>query len=349
MTKTYGYWKKEENVLAEARQIMKEHGWTGLPSADKLGQKGYFALIHAINRHHGGIQNIRKSLGQQNTTKPNGYWKILDNTITEAQQAMNQEGWNTLPSADKLVQKGYSSLSVAINKYHGGIQQFRTTLGQQNPQKNRGFWQQEENVIVEVQKAMREQEWITLPSQQELTKHGYSALSNVISKYHGGMQQFRTTLGQTNTKKPNGYWENLENVVVEARQAMQEQEWNTLPTQQELKTHRYHSLASSISKYHGGLNTFRTTLGQTNTTKPNGYWQQEKNAITEALKAMGEQEWNTLPPARELAKHRYNSLSRAISRYHGGFHNFRKLLFEHTTGKTQKQQLEELLDEYIAA
>jgi len=63
---------------------------------------------------------------------------------------------------------------------------------------------------------------------------------------------------------------------------------------------------------------------------------------------MKQEEWETLPSQKELAKHGYNSLSNAM-RYHGGFPAFRLLLTEQETGKTQKQQLEELLDEYIAA
>jgi len=59
--------------------------------------------------------------------------------------------------------------------------------------------------------------------------------------------------------------------------------------------------------------------------------------------------WETLPSAEKLQKHGYYSLNNAIRKYYGGFHTFRTLLTEHQTGQTQKQQLEELLDEYIAA
>jgi len=418
MTKTrkpYGYWKKEENVIAEARQAMEKHDWEILPSQKELAKNGYSALLNGINRHYGGLYLFRKKLRQSNKTKPLGYWESLDNTIAEAQTAMQQHSWETLPPSDILSKHRYSSLDRAITKYHGGMSKFRITLGQISTRKPPGYWQQEENVIAEVSKVMQQHRWHTLPTQQELKKHGYSSLNNAITTYHGGLNKFREKLGYQNFEKPKGYWQSFDNAIAEAQKAMQKHNWDTLPSARELRKHRYSALNSAINKYHGGLNQFRTTLGQTNpekpkgywksldntiaealksmeehswetlpscheldkngysaltnalkkyhggfqtfrtklgqqnTTKQNGYWQQEENTIAEAKKAMQKHEWNTLPSENELQKYGYYSLNSSISKYYGGILNFRKLLTEHETGKTQKQQLEELLDEYIAA
>jgi len=282
-------------------------------------------------------------------TKPKGYWKKEENVLAEARQVMKEQDWSTLPPARELEKSGYSSLSSSIGKYHGGIQQFRTTLGQTNHKKQYGYWQQEENTIAEARQIMEKHEWNTLPSKNELEKHGYSSLIGAIIKYHGGIQQFRTTLGQKNTKKPQRYWQNESTILSEAQEAMKEQKWNTLPSARELIEKGYSSLSFAIIQYHGGMYTFREKLGQTNITKPHGYWQSLDNTLAEARKAIQQHRWNTLPLQQELRKHRYSALSKAISKYHGGLIFFRRLLTEHQTGKTTKQQLEELLDEYIAA
>jgi len=229
------------------------------------------------------------------------------------------------------------------------LNKFLIALGQQPfGRKPKNYWKSLDNTLAEVQRAMQEQQWNTLPSDKQLRKHGYHSLIHAI-RHHGGMQNFRTTLGQKNPKKTSGYWQSLENTIGEALKAMQEQGWNTLPASHEIQKHGYASLNAAINNYHGGIQNIRIKLGQQNYKKPPGYWQKEENVIAEAKKAMGEQEWNTLPSSTKLAKHGYSDLSSGIYRYHGGFHKFRKLLAECETGKTRKEQLEELLDVYIAA
>jgi len=294
--KPLGYWIKEENTLFEARRVMGEHGWTTLPSQKEIQKHGYNSLNTAISKYHGGIQTFRTKLGQTNTKKPQKYWQSLDNTLIEAQQAMFNEGWTVLPSADQLEKKGYSPLNNAINKYYGGLPAFRTKLGQTNPDtKPQGYWQKLENVLAETQQAMQKHKWKTLPSFDKLREHGYNSLNYAI-RYHGGIQTIREKLGQTNTTKPNAYWQSLENTLAEAQQAMQKHKWKTLPSFHKLREHGYNSLNRAITTYHGGMRTFRITLGQQNTTKQNGYWKKEENVLLEARKAMQEQGWYVLPP-----------------------------------------------------
>jgi len=348
-TKPNGYWQQEKNIISEAQQAMQEQNWHTLPSPDKLTKHGYGSLRSAIRKHYGGFQTIRTTLGQTNTFKPPGYWESLETTLTEARKAMQEQNWTKLPSDIQLRKHGYSSLTHAINS-HGGIQTIRTKLGQTNTKKPQGYWQQKENIFHEVRQAMEEQKWTILPPEDILRKNGYNSLTFAITKYHGGIQTIRTTLGQTNPEKPKGYWKSLDNTIAEATKAMTKHNWKTLPPSDELKKYGYSSLYGAITKYHGGLNQFRTKLGQTNPdTKPNGYWKSLDNALKEAQQTMQQHEWDTLPSSNQLTKHGYSSLGRAIYTYHGGMQTFRKLLAEHITGKTQKQQLEEMLDEYIAA
>ena len=64
-------------------------------------------------------------------TKPNGYWKSLENTISEAKKVMKEYGFDTLPPSNKLNDFGYGGLNNAIVKYHGGINNFREILNQE--------------------------------------------------------------------------------------------------------------------------------------------------------------------------------------------------------------------------
>jgi len=280
--------------------------------------------------------------------KPPGYWKKEENTIAEARQIMEEQAWKVLPSDGELRKHGYNPLGIAITKYQGGFRSFRKKLGQTNTTKPNGYWKVEENVIAEAQQAIADNNWDALPSQDMLQKKGYSSLSRAINKYHGGIQEFRATHGQKNTTKPQGYWKSLDNALAEAQLAMTDNNWDRLPSHGQLIKHGYNSLSHAI-RYHGGYLTFRKKLGQTNPEKPKGYWKSLDNTIKEVQQAIEKQEWITLPSKEMLAKYGYHSLNYAISKYYGGIPNFRKLLTEHETGKTQKQQLEELLDEYIAA
>ena len=58
--------------------------------------------------------------------------------------------------------------------------------------------------------------------------------------------------------------------------------------------------------------------------KPHKYWKGLENTISESKKVMEEQGVDILPTQKELIELGYSCLNIAISRYHGGFHNFRE-------------------------
>jgi len=60
--------------------------------------------------------------------KPPGYWEKEENTIAEARKFMKEHDFETIPSSGKLNGLGYSGLSNAISKYHGGFQKIQETL-----------------------------------------------------------------------------------------------------------------------------------------------------------------------------------------------------------------------------
>jgi hypothetical protein len=341
-----GYWNIEENVAIEARRAMREQEWENLPSQEVLERKGYSGLTNAIRKHYGSVRECRKMLGQSNPTKPNGFWEDQDNALAEARKAMEEQGWDRLPSQKELSDRGYSPLVNAIGRYHGGLVEFREILGQAPSRRRAGLLENESYMLSEVRAAMQEQDWEVLPSQEVLAEHGYSSLGNAINKYHGGIRGVRKMLGQSNPTKPNGFWEDQDNALAEAGKAMEEQGWTTLPSGDVLEGHGYSALSNGISKHHGGFLRFRTLMGQENSRVPRGYWKSLENTLAEARSTLEENSWENLPSQGRLSGAGKSDLLHAINRYHGGLLEFRRILEERGISPSPQQDLEKLLGGY---
>ena len=63
--------------------------------------------------------------------KAHKYWKGLENTISESKKVMEEHGFDTLPSSNKLRELGYSGLSRAISIHHSGFPNFREIMNQE--------------------------------------------------------------------------------------------------------------------------------------------------------------------------------------------------------------------------
>lgn len=61
--KPRNYWKKWENVAAELKKIIDEHGC--LPSSGLLRDLGYSRIIDALQTYHGGFPTVRKRLQEE--------------------------------------------------------------------------------------------------------------------------------------------------------------------------------------------------------------------------------------------------------------------------------------------
>ena len=89
---------------------MKEQNYDALPSQKELQKRGYGSFCVATN-YHGGLNKIRKILGQKELIKPMGYWQSLENTIYK--------------------NVGQKTLCGYISKYHGGMINFREIMNQE--------------------------------------------------------------------------------------------------------------------------------------------------------------------------------------------------------------------------
>ena len=90
---------------------------------EKLNPNGY-NIFYNDNK-------TKVSEGILKNGKPDGYWKSLENTISEAKEVMKEQGVDKLPPGNKLVELGYNSLSSAISRHHVGFPNFRELLNQE--------------------------------------------------------------------------------------------------------------------------------------------------------------------------------------------------------------------------
>ncbi len=110
------------------------------------------------------------------------------------------------PTTQQLRDEGYNELAQAVAQYQGGIHRFRELLQQQNQERPRGYWQDEQNCIDEALVAMEKEGWETLPEQRTLRERGYSDLTVAVRQYHGDFQRFRAALEEQSTSRPAENW-----------------------------------------------------------------------------------------------------------------------------------------------
>jgi len=127
-----GVWKDLEYALQQARHVMDQHDFETLPGSNVLQKFGYSGLSHAISDYHGGFHKFRDMLGCDQVQRQRGVWKSLDYALEQAQEVLDTHGFETLPSHSELVKLGYSSLSGALVRYHGGLVRIRGLLAEQN-------------------------------------------------------------------------------------------------------------------------------------------------------------------------------------------------------------------------
>ena len=124
------------------------------------------------------------------------------------------------------------------------------------------YWKGLENTLFEVKKIMEEQGVDILPTQKELIERGYSGLNVAISRYHGGLNNFREKhLGEELLRKPHGYY-TLENTIYESKKVIKEHGFDTLPSSNKLRELDYHGLSRAISVHHSGFPNFREIMNQ---------------------------------------------------------------------------------------
>ena len=186
--KPNGYWKDPKNILSEVRIFLEENpDFNTLPGEDVLRSRGYSSLGRAISTYYSGsFGKIRSDLGlEEKKYLKRGTWKDIDFVFSEARRIMQQFSLKIFPDNRTLEELGYSSLGVAITKYHGGFRNFRKTLGERQIQRERGIWKDLDFTISQAKEIMAKERCERLPTHGQLVELGYNALATAINHYHG--------------------------------------------------------------------------------------------------------------------------------------------------------------------
>ncbi len=346
--KPKGYWMSLDNVVAEAKKVMKDNDLEEFPGSKALYNMGHSDLINAIHKYQGGFRKFRELLGQKQKRTEDGLLKNQDYILREVKKIKKRYGWDILPNSSVLLKKGHSGLINAIQRYHGGFHKFRELLGEKQRKRINGQWKDIYYTFREANRVMKKYGWEELPTQLKLEEKGEYSLVGGINRYHGGFIKFKKIMWGTEARliKPKDYWDKIDNVVVEAKKAMEEQGWEELPSSRILYNEGYSGLVHAIHRYHGGFHKFRELLGQKQKRTEKGRWDSLDYTLEHAREAMEKEGWEELPAPRKLVEMKYFGLINAINKYHNGFIIFRAKLNEHLGRKSEREQLEDLLKRY---
>lgn len=188
-----------------------------------------------------------------------------------------------------------------------------------------GYYDDFRNLQSELEKLIAENDG-RFPSWRDLEEDRNDIIFGV--RKHGGMRAVKKQMGFTSNVKPDGYWNNPDNILAEAQAFLREHdEFTTLPNKETLSELGCSSLGAATRKFPGGARGLREKLGETVTKKPVGYWDDPVNIEADVRDVMNEHNLDSAPSKKQLDQLGESGLSRAIS-LHGGFRKLRKHLDE---------------------
>lgn len=233
-----------------------------------------------------------------------------DHIATTLSAAIDQVG--TFPTQQQLRDLNLGALEHAIGR-HGGFSAWRVKFGFPNGKKDSGFWQLEKNIANELQADV--ENIGRLPTSQELKDAGKSTLTLAMSKT-GGPNKWRSFFGLDIEKKDMGYWGENDNIELEIRRVIKDNNLSNFPTASQLKSIGETSLSSAISAQ-GGFFIWREKFGFSGAKKPNGYWRDPINIENEAAQIVEKYE-GSLPSQRVLESKGDSSFLQSVKKYYPG-------------------------------
>jgi len=129
--KPRGYWKDPDNVLKEAKGLMKKRKLKKFPTLGSLNNIGRSSLRVAIGNYPGGLDKFYDDLGSdaERWTTP-GYWKDEVNLLSEIDSFLQANELENLPPYQVISQMGRQDIVRAIVRHHGGFNNFRQRLNE---------------------------------------------------------------------------------------------------------------------------------------------------------------------------------------------------------------------------
>ena len=125
------------------------------------------------------------------------------------------------------------------------------------------------------------------------------------------------------SRKPNGFWDNKENIINEAKLFIKEFGPEKFKPS-ELRKNGYGSLLGAIGK-NGGIAKMRVELGISGGNRPQGYWQEEANLLEECRAYIASHGINEFNSKKVIATERPD-LAAAVRNEGGGWVAIREKL-----------------------
>ena len=318
-----GFWDDSRNIEKEVKRVMKENDFERVPTKTELYELGENSLGSAIvNSYPGGYNGIREEIDGKVLHKPKGYWENFDNVKDILFKLEIELGH--FPTQSEIDKSEYGGLTSSISRYHGGLHEVTVKLNRETRSKKRGFWKDWSNVDNELETISKKLGHF--PSYEELKTDNYPLLRG-IEHHHGGYGVVREKKGLPLSQKSKGYWNELENVISEARTFVEENDLERLPAGDVLSEMGASSLTNGIMK-NGGFHKIREILGEDQMVKESGVWMDIDYCLEIARNIKKDLDLTSLPSGVKLRELGYSNLPLAVHRYHGGMSEFRKLLGE---------------------
>jgi hypothetical protein len=178
----------------------------------------------------------------------------------------------------------------------------------------------------------------SIPSRKELKKLHLERIATLVQRHYGGFRRLRMGMSAPQKRRENGLLKKFDYISQELRRIMKVEGYDSLPNSTFLRSHGYGSIVQAIYSFHGGFRKLRIQLGEEQREIEKGRWQDLDFVLEETEKCLIGQGRDTLPGAWILSRLGYDGLSQAISKYHGGFPAFRKLLAERTGRSLPKEK-----------
>jgi very-short-patch-repair endonuclease len=231
-----------------------------------------------------------------------------------------------MPSEKELRARKMSSLAMAIT-YHGGFPRFAKKCGLTPRRLPNGFYDNIE-VLAESLRTLSCElgQPGLMPTSTQLREKSLFSLMSAIER-HGGFQEVAKAshLRMTHDKKPDGYYDDFENVARDVLDAIwQTGRFGQMPSTNDLNEIGRGGVVAGIIR-HGGFFSVAIQLGLKPGRMPNGYWTDKtiKEHITTFVQEFGRS--GVFPTGAELRSHDRADLDVAITR-NGGAYKFASLL-----------------------
>jgi len=273
--------------------------------------------------------------------KSPGYWEKKENRIQEAKGIVKENKLDRLTYTN-LASLGRYDLANAITR-NEGYTEFNRILGLE--ESGLGRWKDETYMVQQAELIKRELKSDQLPSAGKLVELGYHKFVSAVIR-HSSFSRIYELLGE-NPKRTKCNLNSKKAILEYSKKIINEND-GVLPSATILKSNYGSTFIKKVNQYFkGGLPELRAKLKLTLLKTPNGLWPDLDYVLKQAELAIEKENWETFPGEYTLRNKGYNRLADAIKIYHGPPSKFRSLLEEHLEGKSEKDKLEELLDDYI--